>query len=104
VAAKVRGLSEDDFQSRVIGYAKLRGWRVVHIRPARQGVRWVTPYEGDPGLPDLILARGGRILLAEFKSANGRFRPGQQEWLAAAGEHGRLWRPVDWATIMDELK
>lgn len=102
----IRGhtLSENDFKARVIGYAKLRGWRVVHIRPARQGDRWVTPYEGDTGLPDLILARTGRVMLVELKSADGRFRPGQREWLAAAGDNGRLWRPVDWALIMDELR
>lgn len=96
-------LSEADFQQRVIDYAQLKGWRVVHHRPARQGMRWVTAVTGDAGAPDLVLARAGRVLLVELKSATGRFRPGQAEWIAAAGAHGRVWRPADWPMIMEEL-
>lgn len=97
-------LSEGDLQQRVIDYAQLRGWRVVHYRPARQGKRWVTAVTGDAGAPDLVLARAGRVLLVELKSANGRLRPGQAEWIAAAGPNGRLWRPADWPTIVEDLK
>jgi plasmid maintenance system antidote protein VapI len=97
-------LSEEDFQRRVMDYAQVRGWRQVHFRPARQGDKWVTAVTGDPGCPDLILARAGQVLLVELKSATGRLRPGQPEWLAAAGPHGRLWRPADWPTILEDLR
>lgn len=98
-------MSEDDFQTRLLDYAKLRGWHVAHFRPAqvRDG-RWVTPMTGDVGFPDLILARGGVVLLVELKSETGQFRPGQAEWLDAADAHGRLWRPSHWDTIVKELR
>lgn len=98
-------LSEDDLQRRILDTAKANGWRRVHVRPARTARgNWVTPYQGDPGLPDLILARAGQVLLAELKSADGRMRPGQPEWLEALGPHGRLWKPSDWPDILRELR
>jgi hypothetical protein len=83
--------------------AKLHNWRVVHIRAARVGTRHMTPYEGDPGLPDLILAKGGVVRLVELKSERGAFRPGQREWLDEAGEFGHLWRPSDRAAALATL-
>jgi hypothetical protein len=90
-------MSEDDFKSRIMDTAMLYGWRICHIRPARkQHGRWVTPIEGHAGLPDLILARDGRVLLIELKSQVGKPTAEQLAWLAAAGDNGRLWRPSDW--------
>jgi hypothetical protein len=59
--------------------------------------------QGDVGAPDLLLARGGVVLLAELKADRGRLGPGQREWLAEAGGHGRLWRPRDWEDVLAEL-
>lgn len=98
-------LSEAAFQRRILDTAKLHGWLRVHIRAVQvRSGRWVTPYEGDTGLPDLILARRGRVLLAELKSQTGGWRPGQREWLAELGEYGRLWRPSDWDSVLEELR
>lgn len=98
-------MTEDELQTRVMQTAQWKGWRVAHVLPAlRADGRWVTPYSGDPGLSDLILARGGRILLAELKSETGAFRKGQREWLEAAGDNGKLWRPADWTEILEVLK
>jgi hypothetical protein len=111
---------EDDFQAIVMAYAQRNEWRVVHIRPARvlepghQQTHYAaqrdeprhvyrTPYEGDPGLPDLILARAGVVLLVELKSRNGRPTTDQTKWLKAAGVNGRLWTPNDWPEIRLEL-
>lgn len=97
-------MSEDDFKSRVIETARLNGWRVHHSRPARlPNGKWVTPLQGDAGLPDLVLARNGVVLLAELKTDTGSVTPEQRKWLAAAGPHGRLWRPRDWSEILSEL-
>ena len=41
--------------------------------------------QGDPGLPDLILARGGVTLAIELKTNAGRFRDGQRRWAEAMG-------------------
>lgn len=101
---KTRPVSEDALQTRIIEYARWMKWRVVHIRAARTTTGWAVPYEGDPGLPDLILARDGEVLLVELKDADGGATADQRAWLKAAGEHGRLWRPGDWATIVKELR
>lgn len=97
-------MTEAEFQRRVIDTAVLHGWRVHHSRPARTGRGWRTPIEGHPGVPDLVLARGGTVLLAELKSDRGRISIDQGAWLDALGNHGRLWRPRDWPGILAELK
>ena len=122
---------EADFQAIVMAYAMRNRWRVVHIRAAivlekdhqqkhyaaRQrpadprhpyptGERehsYRTPYEGDAGLPDLIMARAGVVLLVELKSRTGRPTRDQTAWLKEAGPNGRLWSPNDWPEIRLEL-
>lgn len=103
-ATREHALSESDFQRRVMDTATAHRWHVCHVRAARHhGQRWGVPYEGDSGLPDLILARAGLVLLAELKSATGKPTPEQSAWLAAAGVNGRLWRPSDWPAVLAEL-
>lgn len=96
-------LSEADFQTRIIEYAVLSGWRVCHFRPAKTGRGWRTPIEGHVGLPDLVLARGGKVILAEIKSRHGRLSLDQMAWLEALGPFGRCWRPEAWDQIVLEL-
>ncbi len=102
-------LSEAEFQTQVIQLARLLGWRVYHSRPAqyRDG-HWHTPLQGDAGLPDLILCKPPRLIFAELKSERGRVRAEQQAWLDAlrqcAGVEVYLWRPSDWASIVETLK
>lgn len=96
-------MSEDDWKSRVMDYARLKRWRCCHIRPAKTNKGWRTPIEGDTGLPDLILARDGRVILVELKRVGAYPVPSQKAWLAAAGSNGYLWRPTDWDEVMDVL-
>jgi len=97
-----RAMTEAALQSCVLDYARLTGWRAVHFRPAQNDSgRWLTPIEGDPGWPDLVLARPGRLVVAELKSARGRVEPDQQAWITLLGSVGGavsvyVWRPVDW--------
>jgi hypothetical protein len=91
-------VNERDWQSRVVGYARLRGWLVNHARPARTAGGWRTPVQGDPGFPDLALARGGRLILAELKTGPGRLTAGQSAWIEAlplstAEVETHVWRP-----------
>lgn len=97
-------LSESEFSSTVVGYAKWRKWLVVHYRPAKTARgAWVTPLEGHPGAPDLLMARAGVVLFAELKRHGEKPRPAQKTWLTALGSYGRLWTPGDWPQIMEEL-
>jgi hypothetical protein len=51
----------------------------------------------------LILARAGVVLLVELKAEKAEFKPGQQEWVAAAGKHGHVWQPADWDRVVAVL-
>lgn len=96
-------MTEDDFKVRVMDTARHHGWLRHHSRPALTKQGWRTPLEGDPGLPDLVLARDDVVLLVELKSDTGYPTPMQRAWLAAAGPHARLWRPRDWDAALAEL-
>jgi hypothetical protein len=96
-------MSEDNLKARVIDFAKLHGWKVVHYRPAKTAKGYRTPLEGDKGCPDLIMARDSVIIFAELKSQNGRVSPEQREWLAALGVYGYVWRPSDLPRIEEIL-
>jgi len=99
--------TEKEFQSCVIDFAKLNGWLVSHARPARVTVKgretYRTALQGDAGAPDLLLARGGKVILVELKSEKGKPSHMQTAWITACGNHGRLWRPSDWDDIFEEL-
>lgn len=92
-----RKREEDDFKLQVIHLAQLNGWLVAHHPDSRH-------LQGDAGLPDLIMARGGQVVMAELKSTAGVLSEAQEGWIAAlGGERGylsdtlivRVWRPSD---------
>lgn len=92
------GITEAEFTSSVVALFQLHGWRVCHIRPARTSRGWRTAYEGHAGLPDIIAARGGVVIMAELKVGKGKLSADQVEWLKASGSP--VWRPEDWDTIL----
>lgn len=99
--------TEADFQSWVADTAMLMGWMIYHARPGqdRRG-KWVTPLMGQPGFPDLVLARGRRLIFAELKSEDGDVTIEQSSWLAvldAGPAEAYLWRPSDRRKIMEIL-
>lgn len=104
IAALPLTISEADFQRTVIHAANVYGWRAHHSRPSRTAKGWATALTGHPGLPDLVLARDGHVILAELKRHGGRPTPGQVAWLTALGAHGRLWTPAQWPAIVAELR
>jgi hypothetical protein len=96
-------ISERSFQAQVLRVALAYGWQFMHVPAVFTRGSWRTPTQGTPGFPDLVLARDGVLLLVELKTEKGRFRPGQEEWVSAAGEHGYIWRPSNWAAILQTL-
>jgi hypothetical protein len=96
-------VTEAHFQQRVTDLAQHCGWHVIHFRPVYTSGRWRTPLSGHAGFPDLVLARRGRVIAAELKTDAGRLTTEQRAWLAALGDHGRVWRPRDWNDITREL-
>ena len=96
--------SEAALQAAVIELARLRGWKVAHFRPSQDSKgRWHTAVQGDPGSPDLLLARRGDVLLVELKAEKGKVEPEQLAWGEAIGITWKVWRPSDWNLIQWRL-
>ena len=103
-------ISEDSFTSSVIDYARIKGWRVAHFRPAQtKDGKWRTAVQGDgKGFPDLVLLRGDRIIFAELKSEVGKASEEQIDWieslrLALGFDAAQFWKPSDWPKIEEIL-
>jgi hypothetical protein len=99
--------TEDDFQNKVMELAKRCHWQVQHnskVQEVRNGrTFWRTAVKGDNGFVDLVIAKNGRVIHAELKTATGRLSADQMRWRDALGETWRLWRPSDWPAIEREL-
>ncbi len=100
-------ISEAEFQTQVMQFAKLHGWRVAHFRPGlTKDGRWRTAVSGDgKGFLDLVLVRE-RVIFAELKTERGQLTPEQLAWAAVlemAGQTVCVWRPSDWAGIEQTL-
>lgn len=103
-------ITETELQAAVIELAKWHRWLVHHTRPAQTKDGWRTPIQGDAGFPDLILTRGGRLIIAELKRQGAKPTPSQQEWLDRCAEaptvEVHVWRPSDWLSgeVLEILK
>ena len=97
-------MTEDQLLAAVLDIAAYRGWRVTHFRPAKTDKGWRTPLSGNPGFPDLVLARRGQVIFAELKDADGRLSPAQKGWKEELGEAYEVWRPRDLETIRTLLR
>lgn len=89
-------MSERDFQTEVIKFAKMLGWVYYHTHLSKNSVA---------GFPDLVLAKD-RILYRELKSEKGRLTKDQKMWgerLRAAGGDWQVWRPSQLEQIYEEL-
>ena len=83
-----RGYTEAELLRDVVAIARELGWLVHHTHDSR----W-NDWRSDKGVPDLTLAKDGRVVLIELKKQDGRVRPEQTVWLEASG--GFLIRPID---------
>lgn len=97
-------MSETQFQNLVIHTAKIRGWRVNHQLPSQQrSGKWATATQGHTGFPDLVLARDGVVMFRELKTNIGRLTVEQKAWRDVLGPLWGLWRPRDWAEVLEQL-
>lgn len=90
-------LSERDFQRQVVELARRVGFSVYHTHDSRRS---------EPGFPDLLCARAGRLLVAELKTEKGRLTGSQRAWLQTleqAGVETHVWRPSMWPEIVEVL-
>ena len=93
-------LTEKAFSQSVIDLARVLGWRVNRTPTWR-------PTGTTPGVPDLMLVRGKRLVFAELKAAGGRLSEAQRGWLNAlyaTGAEVYIWKPANWNEIEATLK
>lgn len=90
-------LSEKDFMSMVIAFAKLHRWFQFHTHDSRRSVA---------GFPDLVLLRPPKIVVAELKVGKNRVTAEQNLWLNLFEECGipaYVWTEKDWLEIEEVL-
>lgn len=92
-------MRERDFQRLIVEAAGYLGYAVYHTFDSRRS---------NPGWPDLVLLKQGRMICLELKTERGRIRPEQEVWIAALdqvpGVTARIVRPSQWDQIEALLK
>ncbi len=87
-------MTEKEWLSQVLQLARANNWLCYHTRDARRS---------DPGFPDLVMVRDGRLIFAELKTEKGRMSKAQINWAwelrQVAGLHVQVWRPSDWPQV-----
>lgn len=88
---------ESQLQKDVFSLAHALGFHVFHTYDSVLGSKAI-----DPGFPDAILAKDGRVLAIEFKTERGKLSLKQSEWLYSLSARGQVetycWRPRDWSS------
>lgn len=92
-------MRERDIQDMMEQAAGYLGWRCFHDRDSRRN---------NPGFPDLVCVRNGKLLVLELKTEKGRVRPEQVEWITdlaqVPGVVARIVRPSDLDEVLAMLK
>jgi hypothetical protein len=93
--ALLADVSEKAFEAQVVRQAKGWGWTAY---------KDVVAWRSDPGWPDLVMLRRGRLVVVECKTVRGKLTAAQREWLLAWWESGRcdgpyVWTPACWGEI-----
>lgn len=102
MAALTDSISEAELQETITDALEAFGWYWFHDNDSRRN---------NSGFPDLIAVHPAShvLLVYELKSAKGRWRPGQREWLAAFTREDshrvvRCVRPEDLDSVLREIQ
>lgn len=95
-----KDVQESRFQAAVVRLARELGYRTFAVYNSRRSPQ---------GWFDLAMARAGdKLVLAELKSARGKQTAEQRDWYEDMQRIERvktyLWRPADWAAIVEILQ
>ena len=90
-------MTEKELATAIEKLLKFNGWTWYHTYDSRRS---------NPGFPDYVAVRPGRLLFIELKSPEGRLSPDQVTWIAgleSAGQTVHVWRPSDLTEAADVL-
>lgn len=93
-----RHMTEDELLLAITEAATLLGWRWHHFRRSDKGIQM-----GHTGFPDLVLAKGGRVLFLELKAQEGHVTSEQLRWLQALPD-ALVVRPWDLDAVIGHLE
>ena len=87
-------MTEAELSRSIIALAERLGWHVYSIRDSD---RARLNSRSSVGFPDLLLAKPGRLIAAELKTAKGKPTREQRDWLAVLSTttEAFVWRPSD---------
>lgn len=92
-------MRERDFQAMIEQAAGYLSWRCYHTWDSRRS---------NPGWPDLVCVKKGRMLALELKTDKGKVRPQQAEWIEELGKVpgvvARIVRPADIDEVLEMLQ
>jgi len=107
---------------RVVSYRRLRRRRMrekeflAQVRRLAQALGWISYHthnsrKSEPGFPDLVLVRRGRIVFAELKIPPKDLTAAQLVWISELGDCSgggdvsvHVWTPDDLDTIAEVLR
>lgn len=92
-------MKESELVAVILELGMRLGFMACHFRPALTNKGWRTAVQGDVGFPDIVLAKYGRVIVAECKSKVGRVTKEQEAWLlrlVSVANEAYVWRPEDW--------
>lgn len=95
--------SERDYQRTIVTAARDAGWRIHHTRAAKNAHgRYLTPIQGHPGFPDLILVhRMVGVFFRELKVST-QLSEDQKLWGQALMDAGADWAELRLPRDLDE--
>jgi hypothetical protein len=105
-------MKEKDFLRAVVHRARAHGWKTAHFGSTVKVVKRTNGYatipdKGAAGFPDLVLARGERLVFAELKAGKGKVEEAQYDWLRAlqaTGAETHIWREhMDWPGNVEKI-
>lgn len=93
---------ESELLAKVTKLAKIHGWLCYHTHNSRGS---------EPGFPDLVMCKVGRVIFAELKTEHGHLSGKQRGWMLQlmAGDPATrsfevyVWRPSDLDRIEEVL-
>ena len=96
-------MSEDQLLTGVTDALTAHGWRWTHHRRSDKALTM-----GDRGIPDIVAARGGRLLFLELKTDSGVLSPDQLAWLAEFPLNSYWFtalvvRPADYDRLVNDV-
>lgn len=97
-------MTEDQLLQGVTDALTAYRWRWSHARRSDKALMM-----GHQGVPDIIAARNGRVLLIELKSETGVLSPDQLAWMAEMPHPGYaltalVLRPSGYDRFLEELR